>query len=422
MVSVRKTLTIFHFSVLRHLFFYQTASYNRKADKNMKTFTFVYALAFICLSFTAVFAQSRRAAPNTGNETGKANKRSPQATPTPTPQTAIAETQMSQDDAQAIGDDGEVIRVDTNLVTIPVKVSDRRNRFVAGLIKEDFKVSEDGVEQEIALFANEQQSFTVALVLDMSYSTKFKITEIQNAAIAFTAQLRPNDKVMVVSFDQEIQLLCEATSDRQVIEKAIRSTKISYGTSLYEALDLVMNAKLKKIDGRKAIVLFTDGVDTTSRQAHDLSNLRDAQELDALIYPIQYDTFADVQALKNKPVITPPTIPSPIPSKDKSPFPIQISGIGTTGSQGTTTEEYKKAGEYLNEMAVRTGGTVFQADTTANLSQAFSNIAAELREFYSIGYYPSAEVQAGKKRKIKVRVNKNGISVRSRDSYIVGKK
>ncbi|MDQ3131567.1 MAG: VWA domain-containing protein [Acidobacteriota bacterium] len=390
----------------------------------MKNFAVVYALAFICLSFTADFAQSRRVTPNTDNETGKANKRPPQASPTPTPQTEIAETQISQDDAQTISDDGEVIRVDTNLVTIPVKVSDRRNRFVAGLMKEDFKVSEDGVEQEIALFANEQQPFTVALVLDMSYSTKFKITEIQNAAIAFTARLRPNDKMMIVSFDQEIQVLCEATSDRQVIEKAIRSTKISYGTSLYEAVDMVMNAKLKKIDGRKAIVLFTDGVDTTSREAHDLSNLRDAQELDALIYPIQYDTFADVQALKNKPVITQPTIPSPIPSKDKSPFPfpIPISGVGTPSSQGTTAEEYQKAGEYLSEMAQRTGGTVFQADTTANLSQAFSNIAAELREFYSIGYYPSAEVQAGKKRKIKVRVNKDGISVRSRDSYIVGKK
>ena len=393
----------------------------------MKIFTVVYVLAFICLSITVSFAQSRRITPNTDSETEKLNKRPPQAAVTPKPQETIAETQSKiqtgQDDAQAI-DDGDVIRVDTNLVTIPVKVSDRRNRFIAGLTKEDFKVTEDGVEQEIALFSNEQQPFTVALVLDMSYSTKFKIAEIQNAAIAFIAQLRPNDKVLVVSFDQEIYVLCEATSDRQVIEKAIRSTKISYGTSLYEAVDLVMNAKLKKIDGRKAIVLFTDGVDTTSRAAHDLSNLSDAQELDALIYPIQYDTFADVQALKNKPVIAPPTIPGPIPSKDKSPFPfpIPISGVGTPGSQGTTAEEYRKAGEYLNEMAQRTGGTVFQADTTANLSQAFSNIADELREFYGIGYYPSEEAKAGKKRKIKVRVNKEGAAVRSRDSYVVGKK
>lgn len=391
----------------------------------MKKIAVVYILAFVCLSCAVNFAQSRRVTPTTDSETGKTNKRPPKAVATPTPQPetiAEAQSQTNENDAQPIADDGEVIRVDTSLVTIPVKVSDRRNRFIAGLVKEDFKVIEDGIEQEIAMFSNEQQPFTVALVLDMSYSTKFKVTEIQDAAITFISKLRPNDKVTVVSFDQEIQVLCDVTSDRQVIEKAIRSTKISYGTSLYEAVDLVMNEKLKKIDGRKAIVLFTDGVDTSSRTAHDLSNLSDAQELDALIYPIQYDTFADVQALKNKPVIAAPTIP--IPSKDKSPFPfpIPIGGVGMPSAHGTTAEEYRKAGEYLNEMALRTGGTVFQADTTANLSQAFSNIADELREFYSIGYYPSGEAKAGKKRKIKVRVNKEGVAVRSRDSYIVGKK
>jgi len=394
----------------------------------MKKFAVVYILVFICLSFTIVYGQSRRAAPVNDNSSGKANKRPPQAAPTPQSKETIANIQpktQTDANAQPIADDGgEVIRVDTNLVTIPVKVSDRKNRFIIGLIKEDFKVTEDGVEQEIALFSNEQQPFTVALVLDMSYSTKFKITEIQAAAIAFTEQLRPNDKVMVISFDQEIQVLCNATSDRQVIVKAIKNTKISYGTSLYEAVDLVINTKLKRIAGRKAIVLFTDGVDTTSQTAHDFSNLSDAQELDALIYPIQYDTFADVQALKNKPVIVPPTVPSPIPSKDKSPFPFPIptTGIGTPDSRGTTAEEYRKAGEYLNEMAQRTGGRVFQADTTANLSQAFLNIAGELREFYSIGYYPSGEAKAGKKRKIKVRVSKNGLVVRARDSYVVSKK
>ena len=396
----------------------------------MKKIVMVYILAFVCLGFTVGYAQSRRDAPIIENRTGKANKRPPQAAPTATPQpeeTTAGTQNETQTGTNANGqptDDGEVIRVDTNLVTIPVKVSDRRNRFIAGLTKENFKVTEDGVEQEIAMFSNEQQPFTVALVLDMSYSTKFKITEIQAAAIAFTAQLRPDDRVMVVSFDQEIQVLCEPTSDRQIMRNAITSTKISYGTSLYEAVDLVMNENLRKISGRKAIVLFTDGVDTTSRQAHDLTNLRDAQELDALIYPIRYDTFADVQALKNKPVSAPSTIPNPLPSKNKNPFPFPIptGGVGTPGSQGTTAEEYRKAGEYLNEMAQRTGGRVFQADTTVNLSQAFSNIAAELREFYSIGYYPSEEAKKGEKRKITVRVNREGTSVQSRDSYVVGKR
>lgn len=382
-------------------------------------------MAFLCLSVSVNYAQSRRPAPADNN--GKANKRPSKPEPQPTPpanKTAddAAET-IGQNESAETADDGEVIRVDTHLVTIPVKVSDRRNRFIAGLKKEDFKVFEDGAEQEIALFSNEHQPFTVALVLDMSYSAKFKIAEIQSAAIAFTAQLRPNDKVMVVSFDEEIHVLCEPTSDQQTIQKAIRSTQISYGTSLYEAVDLVMNQKLKKIEGRKAIVLFTDGVDTSSRRASDFSNLSDAQELDALIYPIQYDTFAEVQAMKNKPVVVPPTMPSPIPTKNKNPlpFPIPIGGVGTPSSQGTTPEEYSKAGEYLNEMALRTSGRVYQASTTANLSQAFSNIAAELREFYSIGYYPQEDDKTGKKRKIKVKVNQEGVSVRARDGYVVGK-
>jgi VWFA-related protein len=382
--------------------------------------------AVLCLGLSGAFAQSRRANPDESGE--KANKRPPLAAPSPTPVEATAASpiviETERNESNNAADDSEVIRVDTNLVTIPVKVSDRKNRFVAGLAKEDFKVWEDNVEQEIALFSNERQPFTVALVLDMSYSTKFKITEIQAAAIAFTAQLRPNDKVIVVSFDEEVHVLCEPTSDRDVMQKAIKQTAISTGTSLYEAVDLVLNERLKKIEGRKAVVLFTDGVDTTSRRAHDLDNLSDALELDALIYPIQYDTFADVQAMKNKPVVQSPTVPSPIPSKNKSPFPfpIPIGGVGTAGGQGTTPEDYQKAGEYLNEIATRTGGTVYQATTTVNLAQAFSDIAAELREFYSIGYYPTGEAKPGKKRKIKVKVNQNNVAVRARDGYVVGKK
>lgn len=386
-------------------------------------------LAVLCFGIISVQSQSRRANPTADGESGKANKRPPQAVPSPTPkpdETTSASSNIGENEqaaaAQTVADDSEIIRVDTSIVTIPVKVSDRRNRFISGLNKEDFKVLEDNVEQEIALFSNEQQPFTVALVLDMSYSTKFKIAEIQQAAIAFTAQLRPNDKVMIVSFAEEVNVLCEPTSDRDVMQRAIRQTQISTGTSLYEAVDLVINQKLRKIDGRKAVVLFTDGVDTTSRRAHDLNNLSDALELDALIYPIQYDTFADVQAMKNKPVIQSPTIPKPFPSKDKSPFPIPTGGVGTASSQGTTPEDYRKAGEYLSEMAVRTGGTVYQADSTSNLARAFSEIAAELREFYSIGYYPSGEAKPGKKRKIKVKVNQNNVAVRARDSYVVAKK
>jgi Ca-activated chloride channel homolog len=386
----------------------------------------IACLTLVCLSVT--YAQSRRVSPNTETRDGKINKRSVQPNSTPTPQNVSSEnseTQIERESNETVEVDGDIIKVETEIVNIPVKIADRKGRFIGGLTKENFKVFEDGIEQEIAYFSNEQQPFTVALVLDMSYSTTFKIAEIQSAAMAFINQLRPNDKVLIVSFDRDVHVLCDATNDKQVLQRAIKSTKIEFGTSLYDAVSLVINQKLKRINGRKAIVLFTDGVDTTSEKSRDFTNLSDALELDAIVYPIQYDTFAEVQAMKNKTIITQPKQPSPIPSgKNKSPFPFPIptSTIGTPSSQGTTAEDYRKAGEYLGEMANRTGGRVYQADTTANLAAAFSKIASELREYYSIGYYPKEEAKNGKKHKIKVRVDQQGLIVQARDGYVIKNK
>ena len=179
----------------------------------------------------------------------------------------------------------------------------------------------------------------------------------------------------------------------------------------------LLNQKLKKITGRKAIVLFSDGVDTSSLKSDYLLNLSDALELDALIYPIEYDTFNEVQAMKNKPVMQQPKIQ--IPSTDKNPIPTM--GVGMMSGKGTTPEEYKKADEYLNELANRTGGRLYKASTIANLSDAFSRIASELREYYSIGYYPKDEANIGKKHKIKVRVDREGVIVKTRDSYVLSR-
>jgi Ca-activated chloride channel homolog len=403
----------------------------------MRKYAVLLCVALLCVGTHYVAAQSRRAP---AGATGKSNQRpDPQPTPTPDPQT----TANTGDDKNAapVVDDGEVLRVDTNLVTIPVKVSDRKNRFIGGLKKEDFKVFEDDVEQDIELFSNEEQPFTVALVLDMSYSTKFKIDEIQSAAIAFIDQLRPQDKLMVISFDEEVHMLCEATNDRQRIYRAIKSTRIGTGTSLYDAVDMVMNNRLKQITGRKAIVLFTDGVDTTSRRSHDMRNLSDAMELDALIYPVRYDTYADVQAMNNGQTVTkipipggggtvttgrgnpggiPPSTSGPVPGM---PDPANLPRQGPSNSRGTSQEEYQRAEKYLKDLAVYTGGRDYLADTMGNLNDAFTRIASELREFYSLGYYPKEEGGTGKKKKIKVKLaNQTGLVVRSRDSYVVGRK
>jgi len=377
----------------------------------------LFCLALFCGLLVEIKSQPRPVSPR--SSIIKPNKR-PTTTHTPKPTPPVPE------DGDAAADDniGEVILVNTNLVTIPVRILDRKNRFIGGLAKENFKVFEDGVEQEIDYFTNEAQPFTVALVLDMSYSATFKIDEIQGAALAFIDQLRPHDQVMVISFDEEVHMLCDATSDRKRIYEAIRSTRISTGTSLYEAVDLSMNERLRNIEGRKAIVLFTDGVDTTSRSSGDLENLRDASELDALIYPIRYDTFADVQSLKNQPIVNlPGSVPKSAPptASQNKPLPFPVSIVRMPGDKGTTAEEYTHAEQYLGQLAFRTGGRIHVADTFGNLNAAFARIASELREFYSLGYYPKIEGKPGKTRRIKVRVDKENVVVRARDSYVVAK-
>lgn len=355
-------------------------------------------------------AQSRRVPP-TG--TSRPNERA--VTPTPTPKVATVASSTASEDP-------DIVKVDTKVVTVPVRVIDRKGRFVGGLTKDDFKVFEDGAEQEITYFSSEQEPFTVALLLDMSYSTKFQIADIQSAAISFVDQLGPKDKVMVVSFDQNVHMLCEATNDRGQIYRAIRSTRIATGTSLYEAVDLTMNERLKRIKGRKAIILFTDGVDTTSTRSNDLENLDDARELDALIYPIRYDTYQDVQQMKDKPmIINNPTIGTgPLPGKSSIPIPT-VPTAGRGSEAGTSIEDYRRAEEYLNQLALRTGGQIYLADSFGNLNSAFAKIASELREYYSLGFYPNDSTEPGKLRKLKVRVDKQDVAVKARDSYVVSK-
>ncbi|MFN2416392.1 MAG: VWA domain-containing protein [Pyrinomonadaceae bacterium] len=191
--------------------------------------------------------------------------------------------------AEEVGED-EVVRVNAALVTVPVSVLDRDGRFIGGLGKEDFRVFEDGVEQQVAYFAPVEQPFTVALVIDTSGSTRFRLEDIQDAALAFVDQLRPDDRVSVVSFDDEVRVLSEVTSDRRALRDAIRRTRTGQSTRLYDAVDLVIKRQLSHVQGRKAVVLFTDGVDTSSKQASYQSTLAEAEELDAMIYPIQYDT------------------------------------------------------------------------------------------------------------------------------------
>jgi VWFA-related protein len=132
--------------------------------------------------------------------------------------------------------DDDIVRVETDLITIPVRVTTRGGRPVPDIKQSEFRIFEDGEEQEIAFFGTNDAPFTVALLLDMSYSSVFKLEEIQAAAMEFIAQLKPNDKVMIVSFDRKVRVLCEVTDNRKALRYAIEGSKIGSGTSVYDAV------------------------------------------------------------------------------------------------------------------------------------------------------------------------------------------
>lgn len=322
------------------------------------------------------------------------------------------------------GDD-EIIRVETNLVTMPVAVLDRDGRFISGLGQKDFKIFENGVEQKIDYFQSVEQPFTVVLLLDVSPSTQFKIDEIQHAAISFINQLRPADRVMVVSFDDSIHVLSPITNNRNAIRNAILQTQFGDGTSLYEAVDYVIERELRHIQGRKAVVLFTDGVDTTSRRATYESTLRMAEEVDALFYPIRFDTSFDMGVGRGYPQ---GRGPGPAGSRRVSMADILdaiISGrtinMGRGGGRsGGSAAEYETGKRYLQQLAINSGGRGFEAQTMYNLDTAFSGIAEELRRQYSLGYYPETVGQIGDRKQIKIRVMRPDVVVRAKTSYIVG--
>lgn len=345
-------------------------------------------------------------------------------------------TQAQSDyDPEEVGEN-DVVRVNTTLVTLPVSVMDRNGRFIPDLRQQEFRIYEDGVEHEVAYFASIEKPFTLALVLDTSASTRFRLDEIQDAAIAFVNQLRTDDRVIVVSFDEEVRVLAEATSNRNVLRDAIRRTRTGGSTKLYDAVDLVINQRLNREQGRKAVILFTDGVDTASNHASYQSNIRDAEELDALIYPVQYDTF-DQNGGGGGGTNWPSRNPAPRSSGNilidilggimsgggrsgggggRNRGPVVFGG----GTNGSSPEDYRRASAYLNDLAYKTGARLFRADTTRDLSQSFAAIAEELRRQYSLGYYPKSTAQAGTRRQIRVRVMRPNLVVRARDSYIAG--
>ena len=251
-------------------------------------------LCLICSICLAVVMVALPQARSRGRQRVNRPATKPQTQPTPPPVTPQPEpaTVPSPAEEQEI----ETVKTDTNLVTVPVIAVSREGDYIPDLRQEEFSIAEDGEQQQIAFFATVSAPFHVVLLLDTSASTEEKLSSIKRAAAAFVEQLQSGDRVKVISFDNDLRELCDFTNDRAVLSNAIYKTVSGKGTRLYDAFELAL-ASIKPVQGRKAIVVFTDGVDFRSDEATYDSSLHGLDEEGVIVYPIRYDTRAESERI-----------------------------------------------------------------------------------------------------------------------------
>ncbi len=374
---------------------------------------------------------------------------------------AQTESQQQQDPQQ------QTIKIPTALVTVPVIVTDRYGRFITGLERNDFSIREDGVLQNVEDFSSTEEPFNVALLIDTSRSTQNKLGTIRKAALSFIKQLQPNDRVMIVTFDEQVRFVSDFTNSRAELERAVKTLKSSYLTSLYDAIYRTITEKMLPIKGRKAIVVLTDGVDTASKRASFESVLEAVAATGIISYAIQYETRNDGGPVM-KPLNLPgipgnsfaprgrsisyrsqdqskpdqqkkseteekkeegrPFINIPRPTTtvfgDSSPTNSRPSAPSTqvnSQAQQPLRDRYLVAADFLKSLAAQSGALYLRAESIENTSYAFQRIAEELRHQYTLTYVSSNDRKDGNYRGIAVRTNRSNLVVRARLGYRVPK-
>lgn len=303
----------------------------------------------------------------------------------------------------------QAIRVQVEMVSLPVVVTTQDGKRVTDLQKEEFEVFEDKVPQKIEGFAATDEPISVALLLDTSGSMQRKLALVQNEAIRFVDQLHPDDSVAIMSFAEDVSLLEDFSIDRDRAARGIKETRAGGGTAIYEAVWLALGEVLKPINERKALVLFTDGVDTFSRRASMNETLELAKETKATIYCIYFNTEGDVDSMlrggaRGRGIIFPPVMAPP-----------SIPGSGSSSA------EYMEARSYLSKLSEYSGGMNYDALKTADLETVFAQIARELASQYSIGYYSTNTKHDGKFRNVQVKVSRPGLVARTKKGYYAPK-
>jgi len=342
----------------------------------------------------------------------------------------IAAQEAQDKEKQGKQSDIGTIRFNTDLVTVDAIVTDRNgDRITAALRPSDFTIYEDGVRQTINSFSATDAPFNLVLLIDTSGSASHEVELMRRAALRFLDELRPRDRVAVIQFSKEVELLKDLSSDRAEIEEALRLLKPGTGTSFYDSLKLAIDEVFKGVEGRKAVVALTDGVDsfgyTTFNQI-----LTEVESSNILTYFLELDTEEFTQAGMTRDCSDERHF-----EFSRKQFKKYLTEYGKDGKGAVMSENqphcmlsqlermqinrrlYESARRELREMADKTGGRVYPVKDLKQLEPAYSQIAAELRTYYSMSYYPTNEKHNGKLRTLRVKVNRPGLVAKTRPGY-----
>ena len=290
--------------------------------------------------------------------------------------------------------EGDVIRVDSQLVTLNISVIDRgTNRGLVGLAQSDFKLFEDGDEQRVVQFESSSAPFDLILLIDLSGSTREVVKLIRAAALRFVQAARPADRIGVITFAGEAAVVSQLTADRELLRQRIETIDTARGdTKLYDATNFAMDEVLKesKKSRRSAIVLMSDGLDGTipgisgqqgSRRSYQ-ETLRNIQEFDGVMYTLWLNT--EYEAM------------SPL---------------------DTQPEAFDMGHDRMKEMADAGGGVFYQVERLTDLAGAYEQVVADLGTMYSLAYRPTNSSRDGKWRSIKIKVERNNAVPRGKRGY-----
>jgi len=312
---------------------------------------------------------------------------------------AVAATAQDVDD---------VIRTETSLVQLNVGVVDKQGRPIKSLTRNDFVVYEDGVKQSIQLFEPVDAPFSLVLMLDMSGSTINFRQQLKLASQRFLDALAPTDRVAVIQFNAKVKSLAGFSTDRLKSAYAIEIAEGAGETHFYDALKFALKELAKEGPRRKAIVVLTDGLDTSLRNSDrsTLSKVQSNEEALATIDPHSSPDLRNVLAAADRQGVT--IFPLALPSGDPKRLPLQTPNI---------VGIYAAARARLQSLADRTGGRLNDIDKLQYMAALYREVAANLRSLYTVSYQPQGERVRGKWHEIKVEVANSDLTARTKPGY-----